>query len=199
MNTTTDLCSCIDGYFEGAISSETCVQCDLSCKTCPNSLSCSSCDIARFRIQNSSLDLSNYGSPFCVCVYRYYSPNSASNCLPCHYSCEVCTNGLATTCLACNALSFRHLDSIAHKCLCNAGYYDGGTVELCLPCNQACSLCYSSLITTCTLCNSTNFLMTAADTCYVNCPAYYFGKSTTKTCELCSTYCLTCLNSSYCT
>lgn len=42
-------------------------------------------------------------------------------------------------------------------------------------------------------------MMVGKDTCYVNCPLYYFNNITTMACQLCQAHCLYCLNSTNCT
>lgn len=134
-----------------------------------------------------------------MCFDRYYDPASNANCLPCHYSCEVCHGGTATNCRVCSSIAKRTFNAATSKCLCQSGYYDDGANELCLACNAACLLCTNSLTTSCTSCNSTNYLFLSRTTCFVTCPDNYFGNPLTMTCDACSANCVHCTDANTCT
>lgn len=143
---------------------------------------------------NSTKDVYGLASPYCVCFYRYYSPAANLDCLPCHYSCQVCTAGTRTSCVICNATALRKFVANTTSCLCIDGTYDNNVSELCQPCNPACLLCTTGLSNSCTLCAPLYYHLVATTTCYVTCPDFYFNYQTNFTCQKCSTSCKTCLN-----
>ncbi len=186
------------GYYDDSVN-ELCPQCDLTCLTCINSFTCSSCDSSRMRTLNSSANYAGNVNLKCPCIYKYYSPASNQNCLPCHYSCAVCSGGNNNNCLYCTADAHRTLSLAVSKCKCVNGYYDDGLNELCAPCNVACTICSGSLTTQCTACNGSTYLLLAQTTCYITCPTYYYNNIPTMTCASCPSNCNTCINSTNCT
>lgn len=86
------------------------------------------CDSAALRLRNYTANYQGIISPYCVCIYKYYpQANPQSICLPCHYTCAVCSGGAATNCLFCTADAHRTYNSTTNTCPCNTGYYDNGT------------------------------------------------------------------------
>ena len=143
---------------------------------------------------NSTTDLYNVSSPFCVCFYRHWASSAAFDCQPCHYSCEVCTAGTATSCVYCNTTSLRTFSTATTSCPCNDAYFDDGSNELCQPCHSYCALCTTALPNSCSKCNPLYYHLVATTTCYSTCPDYYFDYQQNFTCQQCSTHCLKCLN-----
>lgn len=165
--------------------------------TCLNSTNCTSCDASRNRVLNYTADYAGVLDPFCPCLYKFYSLGANNSCSSCHFSCSACSGPKDVNCLYCIPSSQRTLQSTG-LCTCNSGFYDTNQTELCPNCNIACLTCYNNLTSTCFTCNSTNFMMVGKDTCYVNCPTYYFNNVTTMVCQLCQVHCLTCINSTNC-
>jgi proprotein convertase subtilisin/kexin type 5 len=131
------------GYYDDTVN-EVCPQCNLTCLTCINGLTCSSCDSARMRTLNSTADYAGNTNLKCPCIYKYYSPAPDQICLACHYSCAVCSAGAANNCLYCTIDAHRSLVLASSTCKCSNGFYDDGSNELCLPCDAACSICTGS-------------------------------------------------------
>lgn len=156
-------------------SSFQCNNCNPTCLTCLNTLSCITCNITRNRILNSTTDIYNVSSPFCVCLYRHYSPALNQDCQPCHYSCQVCIAGTRQSCVICNTSALRYFQASTTSCLCDNGTYDTNTSELCLPCNAACKLCTTGLPNSCTECSPLYYLLIKTTSCYSTCPNFYFN------------------------
>lgn len=185
-------------FYDDTLDNELCLACEPTCLTCLNTLSCTSCNVTRNRMLNSSTDIFGISSPFCVCLYRHYSPGLTQDCQPCHYSCQVCSGPARTNCVFCNATALRVFNSSTIACPCLVGYYDNNVSELCQPCNVACTACTTGLPNSCTSCNPLYFLLISTTTCYSTCPAYYYNVLLNMTCQSCSPHCYSCLNSTYC-
>lgn len=81
------------------------------------------------RLINSTADYEGVISPFCVCRYKHYpQADPQAICLPCHYSCGVCSGPTSTKCLACSTDANRKFVSATKKCQCLDGYYDNGVI-----------------------------------------------------------------------
>lgn len=134
-----------------------------------------------------------------MCVYKYYpDTDPRAICLPCHYSCAVCSGPTSTKCLACSADAHRTFVSAIKKCKCMDGYYDNGAIETCLPCHPWCAKCNDSTATTCTSCAPTYYLKLDVTTCFATCPSRFFANDATMTCDACSTHCITCTSATNC-
>jgi hypothetical protein len=197
INSLTGLCVCITGYYDDN-STETCLACQATCLTCINSTNCTTCDSNRNRVLNHTANYANVSDYFCPCLYKHYSLGLNNSCSPCHFSCSYCSGAEIKDCLYCNNASNRKLKT-SGECQCIDGYYDTNATEACPSCNIACLTCWNSLTTTCFTCNTSNFMMVGANTCYVNCPLYYFNNVSAMICTLCQAHCLYCIDSTNCT
>jgi hypothetical protein len=197
MSASTGLCVCFDGYYDDNIT-QPCVQCNLTCLTCINSTTCKTCDLNRFRTYNITPNYAGIINPFCSCLYGYYSLGANNSCAQCKYPCSECSGPNINNCLYCDPDSMRTLTS-SGTCKCNIGYYDTNSSTVCPPCSPACESCWDGLTTTCFTCNPTFFLMLGKNTCYDTCPTYYFDNTTAMICQICSSHCLVCINSTTCT
>lgn len=161
---------------------------------------CTSCDTSALRLKNATADYNGVISPYCTCNYKFYPQSNAQLiCLACHYTCAVCTAGTSTSCLFCTADAHRSLNSVSKTCPCDDGYFDNNTsTETCLACHSWCLKCTNSTTTACTQCAATYFLKLDVTTCFSQCPIYFYGKTSTMTCEACSSHCIICTNSSNC-
>ena len=155
---------------------------------------CLSCNITRNRLLNSTIDFFGVSSPYCVCLYRYYSPSPSSDCQPCHYSCQVCTAGTRYDCAMCTTTLERTLNTTTKQCLCNAGFYDDNVTEPCQTCHVYCALCHTGLPNSCSKCNNPYYILPSVTTCYLTCPDYYFDYQINFTCLSCSSHCQRCVN-----
>ena len=192
------MCNCITGYFDDSSNNETCKRCDLSCVSCVNGVSCLTCDSAKKRLLNATAVYNGSVSNFCVCEYGLYSPGSGLTCLPCHYSCEVCSGPNLNNCLFCESGAHRTLSG-TNKCLCINGYFDDGTNELCQPCHANCTKCFGPATNQCNSCIGTQFFMSNQTKCYNSCPDYSFNNLTGMICSSCGSNCLHCIDQTSCT
>lgn len=189
---TDDVCHCVVGYFDDLTSNETCQRCDLSCVSCVNGVSCVTCDPVKKRLLNASAFYDGSVSSLCVCEYGLYSPGSGLTCLPCHYSCEVCSGPNLNNCLFCDSGAHRILSGT--RCRCRNGYYDDGSLEICLSCHTNCPTCFGAAIDQCNSCINTKFFMSNQTKCYDTCPDYSFDNLTGMICSSCDSNCLHCLS-----
>lgn len=66
----------------------------------------------------------------------------------------------------------------------------------CYPCDPACNVCYGSLQSECSVCNTGNYLF--GSTCSSACPEPFYPNSTYLTCEPCKYYCNGCTTRDNC-
>ena len=125
-DSSTGKCKCSNMFWDDGLN-EVCQACEPTCFTCLNMDNCTSCNSTRNRLLNSTTDFFKTSSPYCVCLYRYYSPTPTQDCLPCHYSCQVCTAGTRNDCVLCTTEAKRMLNGSAKACLCLNGYYDNNS------------------------------------------------------------------------
>ena len=154
--------------------------------------------MTRNRLLNSTTNFFNVSSPYCVCLFKYYSPATDQDCKPCHYSCQVCTAGDRNKCADCAAHYKRFLNTNVTECQCLDGYYDNNVTEPCDTCHAACAVCKTGLPNSCTSCNDPWFLLLDHTTCYSTCPDFYFDYQINFTCQPCSQWCQKCVNETYC-
>lgn len=98
----------------------------------------------------------------------------------------------------CTAAALRLLNATLKQCLCSDGYYDDNSTMQCQGCNVACQICTTGLPNSCTVCSPLYYLLITATTCYSTCPEGYYNYQVNFTCQPCSSFCLRCVNSSYC-
>ena len=158
---------CPDGFFSQS-STNTCPQCDTSCKTCsgPLSTNCLTCLDGTFLLVN--------GASFtCTQCPAGYWPDTSNNlCSSCDQNCKTCTDGSPFGCASCDPSKY-FFDKICYS-RCPIGYYgvndtmtcnntcpnstfayDGSNT--CCPCNN-CDKCNGFQINECTVCSSNQYL-----------------------------------------
>jgi proprotein convertase subtilisin/kexin type 5 len=103
-----------------------------------------------------------------------------------------CTNGLSSSCTACNPIYLRILSaSPAGSCICQPGFYDNATL-LCVACNFKCLTCNSS--TVCLTCDqTTNYRIINGSQCSCM-PGFY--DTGAAICSICTFPCATCSSTS---
>lgn len=176
-----NLCSCITGYYS---SNSQCTKCQNNCLTCSSATECTSC-LPSYYISNSN----------CVsCPSSCATCSSASNCLSCNSGYVLVSNACVlcpSECSSCSA------DSVCDSCI--VGYKLQSNA--CVTCPTG---CYSCTTSECTICEGNYYLDSGAcSSCAQNCvlcnlgsclkcrAAYYLiGGS----CTLCSQFCLKCKN-----
>jgi proprotein convertase subtilisin/kexin type 5 len=170
-------CPCDAGYFDNGTAM--CQPCYLTCYTCngPLKTNCLSCTGASSRTLNGS---------YCQCPSKYFDLSDV--CTPCHYSCLNCRNASQLGCYQCDATQYRTLDVATNSCLCNPGFYEGGTA-VCLTCSTSCFTCVSTA-STCTSCHNTTARFQAGNTCF--CSPGYVDVFLNGSCSLCHYSCVTC-------
>jgi proprotein convertase subtilisin/kexin type 5 len=186
--------SCPNGYYNSTYQStlmtgtlfrgSRCFPCSQICLTCTNSSDiCLSC-YTGYILKNNSC-VSN-----CTTANTYYS-QTFRQCLNCSTFCWTCYGSLLTNCLSCKPPLYLFSNTCINNC--PLAYYASSTYE-CKPCNSAqCANCQGAA-DNCTLCTTPNLLtiINGKGSCSKVCPTGYYSTSTSATCSLCSTSCLTC-------
>ena len=72
----------------------------------------------------------------CDCQSHYYDTFSATQnaiCQLCHYSCLNCNAAGSSACTSCYATTVNNRETTlsTNQCLCNAGWYDDGSLLFC--------------------------------------------------------------------
>lgn len=196
-----DRCKCSIRYYDDGNNNQMCNACHGSCLECTDSTACTACDGAMLRLRNNTANYLGVVSPYCTCNYKHYSQaNLQAICLPCHYTCAVCSAGTSTSCLYCTADAHRAFNSASKTCPCINGYFDNLTsTETCLACHPWCTTCTNSTTSACTACAPAYFLKLDVTSCFQVCPTYFFGQVSTMKCKPCSSHCQSCLNATFCT
>lgn len=145
---------------------------------------------------------------FCL-VCSNYNYLSNSSCLPCSYSCLICTSG--SQCNQCDATNDHRSLVNQMACICDSSYYDDKVSTICKPCTQNIANCndcfYNSTYTAgggslqygCFGCQTGYFLTGNSCTQLVTCPTGQGPNTLTNTCQACEVGCLTCETSTKCT
>lgn len=187
--------NCGSGYY-GNSGTRTCTTCPIGCATCSmngSSLICSECNSfagVQYYLQgNSCVSLCP------AATFQGTDPGtSLTTCLSCTLPCKNCA-GSATYCTSCDS---GRLIVGQNSCGgCPAGQY-ADTTSTCALCSPNCKTCTTNS-DTCDSCGFSNFgyqlFLHTDNICYQTCPWGYFGNSTTKECEGCSSTCDGCVNS----
>lgn len=193
-NTTTNLCECLEGYYENG---DVCIECKQGCAVCQSENVCSQCfDPTRTQILTdgtcSCKDLDaffNIQSKQCECEIGYYP--SGTNCQTCSFGCAECQTGLQCnacydptrtinegdgTCKCSDTNS--NFVAATDNCQCKAGYFYNNNI--CTPCQLTCEQCLS--FNTCNYCFDTNHMVnTNNGSCSCKDPHAVFN-STIKLC-----------------
>lgn len=187
------LLSCPEGYFAQKTPTNACKTCYYDCKTCIESVLCSTCPYT-----------------------RYQNPSFAGTCSVCSSGCKICSSSkICTACEPGYYLSNSNCvtscpinytpDSLCEQCIlgtiipickiCNNGFfYD---TNRCKACDAKCSICYGTSSAECTQCSTGYFLFNTE--CISTCPDGYYSYSIPKnTCFRCVFYCKTCTGYNTC-
>ena len=108
---------CLDGYYE---KDKYCKNCNSNCKTCNNSINCTSCNDKMFLINDTQKCLNE-------CDISYYKNDSERKCYKCNTNCKSCSRGSENDnnyCLSCN-------ENSTFKYLVNSTKYGLNCVEKC--------------------------------------------------------------------
>jgi len=175
--------SCPSGYTNV---NQSCIACITGCKVCTSLSNCTTCQ--------SGLVLNANGSctyPPNNCSSGYYL-NSLGNCSQCFPTCNTCNGGTSSNCLTC----FSGYTLYNGVCIqnCNSTSYYSINLSSCLPCNSAFSNCTTCSSIGCTVCN-VGFNVSAG-ACQQVCPNGTYLQN--QQCISCSSYCISCSNSSSC-
>lgn len=173
------------GYFEF------CRDCDLSCETCTDSVSCEVCINSYQRIsdEHPSLCRSN-------CPSATYYDDISSECKPCDSN--ACSNCMISSNLCTDCLSFnppRYLKD--RSCLSDCGdrFFGDDLSRKCLPCSSTCLRCSGSSSNQCLSCIQTSmnkYLLN--NECLAQCPDNLILNKQNNNCEPCPSTCSTCNN-----
>lgn len=195
------LLACPNGYFPNT-TTNICDPCHAGCAICTGSTSneCSVC-----RTANSSGTLTPYykevGANNCSTscpTGQLISGRLPNTCSVCDPGCASCF-GLSTNCTLgdCNAGYFYY--QLNSSCLtsCPNNYYANTTTKWCIKCDDGCSLCFGSGITSCTKCETTAanvsyYKVIDVNICNTTCPDGQYPYQLLLACQYCSTPCLTC-------
>ncbi|EAR88128.2 zinc finger lsd1 subclass family protein (macronuclear) [Tetrahymena thermophila SB210] len=183
-NTKQCVSTCPDSYFAD-LSSNTCKQCDPSCKTCNGSLStnCESCTLPLYYNSINKKCVAN-------CDQNQYKDSTTVQCLDCDSSCQSCSGPQNTQCLSCSQSLY--LDQNMCKSNCQDGYYQNTQNNTCSKCDASCSTCSGSSPTNCLKCALPRYFQQATNTCEENCQQNQFLDNTDATCEPCHFSCSSC-------
>ncbi|KAL4470078.1 hypothetical protein ABPG72_008737 [Tetrahymena utriculariae] len=193
LNYITGRCDCKPGYYEDPVLNQpTCLPCHASCSQCSagTSSDCTQCSSVNFR---------TFLNGKCACLAGYYNiDNNTPQCSPCHYSCKTCndmTGSLDSSCLTCDANSFRLQNG--SYCQCMTGYMDIPNKKACQQCHFSCASCDNILPITSNQCSACSTLNNRAlqDS---NCPCQigFYEIQGNPVCQPCDPSCLTCSGNS---
>ncbi|KAL4442386.1 hypothetical protein ABPG74_005727, partial [Tetrahymena malaccensis] len=193
LNYVTGRCDCIPGFYEDpALNQPMCLACHASCSQCSagTSSDCTQCSALNFR---------TFQNGHCVCLAGYYNvDNNTPQCAACHYSCKTCNdlNGnLSSSCLTCDANSFRQQNGT--YCQCMTGYMDIPNKKACQQCHFSCASCDNTLpISTnqCLTCSASNNRVLQSNNC--PCQTGFYEIPGNPVCQPCDPSCLTCSGNS---
>ena len=170
-----------------------------TCATCtgPAATECLSCASSLFFDSTTNMCVS-------ICPPGWWGESASHTCKSCYQapsptdfvqSCYTCVGPAETDCSGCSSGSF--LYSVTRSCLLSCpsvGYWADPISNTCSPCyeytsaapnDNTCVSCSGSGPNNCTACNSTTFLDQTTNTCTINCPAGYYGDTTTNICKPC--------------
>ncbi|EAR96177.2 REJ domain protein (macronuclear) [Tetrahymena thermophila SB210] len=159
-NTCVQSCDQNNGYYIDKLVNRAqwyCKKCLLSCKTCSNGNSCSTCFDQNF------LDSSN-------------------QCQPCHSSCQTCNGTQNTNCMICK--SGLHMQLSTSLCVqsCDSNEFLNALSQ-CQKCDNSCKTCDGSSSNNCKSCYSNFYLFNKS--CVPVCPNGYSLNTNTLACEPC--------------
>ncbi len=168
----TCLSNCPSGYATN-INTSACDSCNIVCSTCFGStinecIACKNVSGINYYLNNTSC-LAN-------CPSGFYNDSISNLCIACTAPCANCSIN-PTNCTSC----------------INSSYIL--VITTCTICTAPCVTCFNTL-TNCTSCNTTTFYVALNNTCPASCPSGYAQNTSTRTCDLCYTGCLTCTNAS---
>lgn len=121
-------------------------------------------------------------------------------CDTCSFECRSCVGSSINNCTSCAAGRFFQPSLSACVVLCNEGFYENATDNLCYNCHASCVDCIGPLDSNCVKCATGQFLNPNLK-CLENCPAGLYGDASENKCKFCEPSCLTCTagSSSNCT
>ncbi|EAR96186.2 REJ domain protein (macronuclear) [Tetrahymena thermophila SB210] len=159
-NTCVQSCDQNNGYYIDKLtnpSQQYCRKCLLSCKTCSNGNSCSTCFDKNF------LDSSN-------------------QCQPCDSSCQTCSGPQNTKCIICRSGLHWQLSTSLCVEACDSNEFLNALSQ-CQKCDNSCKTCDSSSSSNCKSCYSNFYLYNKS--CVPVCPNGYSQNTNTLACEPC--------------
>ncbi|KAL4442387.1 hypothetical protein ABPG74_005728 [Tetrahymena malaccensis] len=140
LNTVTQQCECINGYYEVRQQSGTLSTCQV-CNTSANRV--------------VSIDKLS-----CICKPGFFEDPSSGNCIPCPISCAECQN--SKQCTSCSSSQFRIFSN--YQCIPMQGYFDTGQA-IAQKCSQQCKNCLN-FATNCISCRTEDgYTMSKDQTC----------------------------------
>ena len=182
---------CIDGQYTPA-GTFNCLPCDLSCLTCSDATTCTSCGSA---VSGSNLYLYS-GACLMTCPDTFYPDSSSKTCLGCDASCHTCSGPSATECLSCNSGS---LFSANNSCISSCGDGNYSSNSICTSCPIGCKTCTSA--TVCTSCQNVNGIpyYLSVSSCLLACPTQTYAVNSSNQCVACDGSCASCYGTAtYC-
>jgi proprotein convertase subtilisin/kexin type 5 len=184
----TDIKQCFNsksGYYTDASINQW-KQCNSSCLTCLDGVSCLTCAVNKYKNSLTNLCVDN-------CPDGFYKDTTDKTCKPCSFPCLNCES--KESCLTCPTtyiLGNGNAKKCTRACLDNQ-YSDN--VGNCLSCPIQCATCSNGF--TCLTCAQGYFAF--ADKCTKECPQGYYMKTDNngiQQCYLCDDACLECTNNS---
>ncbi|KAL4470077.1 hypothetical protein ABPG72_008736 [Tetrahymena utriculariae] len=140
LNSITQQCECINGYYEVRQQSGTLSTCQV-CNASANRI-----------VSNDKLS--------CICKPGFFEDPSSGNCMPCSVSCAECQN--SKQCTSCSNSQFRIFNN--YQCIPMQGYFDTGQA-IAQKCSQQCKNCVN-FATNCISCRTEDgYTMSKDQTC----------------------------------
>ena len=176
--------TCLSNYFNSTTAPYSCISCNPTCTTCTgsSSTSCTSC----------SGNLLFYNSQ-CIttCPFNYIPRLDLNQCI---------LNNCSSLCLSCSGIYFN-----CTSCLSGAFYYYNycyskcpdrtfAINSICYDCHYSCMNCVGPNHDQCESCTSPYFLLNNTNICIENCLNNTYFDTSTRSCQNCSSSCLTCMN-----
>ncbi|CDW88931.1 neurohypophysial n-terminal domain containing protein [Stylonychia lemnae] len=122
----------------------------------------------------------------------FFQDASKRECGKCDSLCSMCSSS-STDCISCKPGSLYS----NRKCVNSCGLKEYASSEgFCYPCDVSCNVCYGSVNSLCTKCN-TGFFQKGT-TCLEVCPIKYYPEVATQKCESCKYFCDQCKTKETC-
>ncbi|EAR88127.3 zinc finger lsd1 subclass family protein (macronuclear) [Tetrahymena thermophila SB210] len=167
------------------LNTNTCKQCDQSCKTCNgnSNSNCLSCSLPLYFDSATSKCVSN-------CNQNQYKSDSSASCLNCHPTCETCNGPLNSQCLSCPSKTYLY----QKQCFttCPSGYYQNNQTNQCQQCDSSCLTCFNGSSKNCLTCASPRYFQHVSNSCNLTCNSNQYPNNSDFTCQSCDQSCASC-------